>query len=178
MNKITGNGRPTVHTHGEVGQYYEDLETGDIYECRRSSEFSPLHGAPVGGYIWELRMRGEDRREHLTMLGSNALTTAVFRYQFSFDLMGFTYIFSKSYSEIRDIYMNAPDNLRVVYLETPGNSENTHTIIRTIVAETIEQFRPLSAEANEYMVFTFRKPDGTALQIQFNPDDTVTEITE
>lgn len=64
MTKLTGNGRPTMNTPGEVGQYYEDLNTGDIYECRRSSKYSPTHGAPVGGYWWELRVSGEDIKEH------------------------------------------------------------------------------------------------------------------
>ena len=69
MNKLTGNGRPTVYTHGQLGQYYEDLTTGDIYECRQSSKYSKLHGAPVGGYIWELRASGEDRAEHSEFFG-------------------------------------------------------------------------------------------------------------
>ena len=64
MIKLTGNGRPTPHTKGELGQFYQDLTTGDIYECRVSSEFSKLHGAPIGGYQWELRATGENIEEH------------------------------------------------------------------------------------------------------------------
>lgn len=63
MDRITGNGRPTKHTKGEVGQWYEDLETGDIWECRIAHEYSAIHGYPVGGYVWELRATGEDIRE-------------------------------------------------------------------------------------------------------------------
>ena len=63
MNKLTGHGRPTPHTVGEVGQYYEDIATGDLYECRIAQEFSPTHGWPVGGFVWELRATGEDVRE-------------------------------------------------------------------------------------------------------------------
>ena len=69
MLKLTGHGRPTVYTPGKLGQYYEDLNTGDVYECRRDSKFSPTHGAPVGGYIWELRATGEDIREHQEIVG-------------------------------------------------------------------------------------------------------------
>ena len=62
-NKLTGNGRPSMHLKGEVGQYYEDLLTGDLYECRVASEFSKTNGRPFGGYVWELRAKGEDVRE-------------------------------------------------------------------------------------------------------------------
>lgn len=71
MTKLTGKGRPTMNTPGEVGQYYEDLNTGDIYECRRSSKYSPTHHAPVGGYWWELRAKGENIREHGDIFGGS-----------------------------------------------------------------------------------------------------------
>ena len=63
MDKLTGHGRPSPRTVGEVGQHYEDLDTGDIYECRIAQEHSPTHGWPVGGYVWERRAKGEDIRE-------------------------------------------------------------------------------------------------------------------
>lgn len=63
MNKLTGHGRPSPRLVGEVGHHYEDIDTGDIYECRIASEFSPTHGWPVGGYVWERRAKGEDIRE-------------------------------------------------------------------------------------------------------------------
>lgn len=63
MDKLTGHGRPYPKFAGEVGQHYEDLDTGDIYECRIASEYSPTHGWPVGGYVWELRAKGEDIQE-------------------------------------------------------------------------------------------------------------------
>lgn len=71
MNKLTGNGKPSAYTHGEVGQFYEDITTGDIYECRRSSKYSPTHGAPVGGYWWELRVSGKDRTDHEEFYGAS-----------------------------------------------------------------------------------------------------------
>lgn len=70
MKKIQGHGRPTVYTEGMLGQFYVDLDTGNVYECRRSSKYSPTHGAPVGGYQWELRATGEDIREHMEIHGS------------------------------------------------------------------------------------------------------------
>lgn len=63
MNKLTGHGRPHNRLIGEVGQHYEDLNTGDLYECRVASQWSPTHGWPVGGYVWERRAKGEDIRE-------------------------------------------------------------------------------------------------------------------
>ena len=63
MEKLTGYGIPHNHLAGEVGQYYEDLNTGDLYECRSAHKYSPLHGAPVGGYVWVLRATGEDISE-------------------------------------------------------------------------------------------------------------------
>lgn len=58
MEMLTGNGKPTRNTKGLKGQFYKDLDTGDIYECELSSEFSTLHHSPVGGYLWKLRVDG------------------------------------------------------------------------------------------------------------------------
>ena len=80
MTKLTGKGRPTMNTPGEVGQYYEDLNTGDIYECRRSSKYSPTHHAPVGGYWWELRAKGEDRNDHGDFYGADDLIVFINAY--------------------------------------------------------------------------------------------------
>lgn len=63
MEKLTGHGRPNPRFAGEVGQHYEDIDTGDLYECRIAQEYSPTHGWPVGGYVWERRAKGEDIRE-------------------------------------------------------------------------------------------------------------------
>ena len=68
---LHGNGRPTASTVGELGQYYKDDVTGDIYECRVASEYSPLHGAPIPGYRWELRVTGEDSSEHDALYHAN-----------------------------------------------------------------------------------------------------------
>ena len=72
MEKLTGNGRPSNHTVGVVGQHYEDLLTGDIYECRIASQYSKLHGSPVGGYVWEFRAKGEDIADGLYGSGSGS----------------------------------------------------------------------------------------------------------
>lgn len=63
MEKLTGHGIPSAHLVGEVGQHYEDLNTGDLYECRIAEKYSPTHGWPVGGYVWEKRATGEDIQE-------------------------------------------------------------------------------------------------------------------
>lgn len=60
MEKLTGHGQPHKHLPGEVGQYYEDLNTGDIYECLIAQPYSPTHGWPVGGYIWDKVLDGDD----------------------------------------------------------------------------------------------------------------------
>ena len=67
---LHGNGRSTASTVGELGQYYKDDVTGDLYECRVASEYSPLHGSPIPGYRWEKRVTGEDVREHRILDGS------------------------------------------------------------------------------------------------------------
>jgi hypothetical protein len=76
MEKLTGHGRPSSHLIGEVNQHYEDLDTGDIYECRVASQYSPLHGAPVGGYQWELRFKGEDIQDSAQYLSSGSGVTS------------------------------------------------------------------------------------------------------
>lgn len=58
MDMLTGHGKPTRNAKGLKGQFYKDLDTGDIYECELSSEFSTLHHSPVGGYLWKLRVDG------------------------------------------------------------------------------------------------------------------------
>ena len=63
MEKLTGYGIPHNHLEGQVGQQYEDLNTGNLYECRVANKFSATHGAPVGGYVWVLRATGEDISE-------------------------------------------------------------------------------------------------------------------
>ena len=75
MEKLQGKGRPSNHLAGQVGQWYEDTNTGDIYECRIANEYSTLHGAPVGGYVWERRARGEDIRELYGSGSSSGVTS-------------------------------------------------------------------------------------------------------
>jgi hypothetical protein len=58
VEMLTGHGRPTKYTAGIKGQRYKDLDTGDIYQCELDNEYSTIHGAPVGGYLWKLRIDG------------------------------------------------------------------------------------------------------------------------
>lgn len=67
--RLTGNGAPTRMTKGVVGQHYEDLNTGNIYECLVASEQSKLNGAIGGGYVWKLKYTGDDRRDHEAIFG-------------------------------------------------------------------------------------------------------------
>ena len=77
MDKLTGHGRPHPRLVGAVGQHYEDVDTGDVYECRLANEYSTIHGAPVGGYVWELRAKGEDVQEFFGAGGSGGDTLSV-----------------------------------------------------------------------------------------------------
>lgn len=68
--RLTGKGAPTRMTKGVIGQHYEDLNTGNIYECLVASEQSKLNGAIGGGYVWKLKYTGEDRRDHEAIFGA------------------------------------------------------------------------------------------------------------
>lgn len=72
MERITGNGAPTRTTVGVVGQHYEDLNTGNIYECLVASEHSKIHGPMMGGYIWKLKVTGEDLEDHAAIFGGGS----------------------------------------------------------------------------------------------------------
>ena len=92
MNRISDYGAPTRNTVGEVGQHYEDLNTGDIYECVISSEHSKLHGDIMGGYIWERKFSGEDRDDHEAIFSGGAsswydLTDKPFGENFEVDML-------------------------------------------------------------------------------------------
>ena len=76
MERITGNGAPTRTTVGVVGQHYEDLNTGNIYECLVASEHSKIHGPMMGGYIWELKASGEDLEDHAAIFGGGGIGVA------------------------------------------------------------------------------------------------------
>lgn len=67
--RLTGKGVPTRMTVGVVGQHYEDLNTGNIYECLVASEHSKLNGNIGGGYVWKLKYTGDDRRDHEAIFG-------------------------------------------------------------------------------------------------------------
>lgn len=72
--RLTGNGAPTRMTVGVVGQHYEDLDTGNIYECLVASETSRLHGDIGGGYVWKRHVTGEDRLDHEAIFGGGGVS--------------------------------------------------------------------------------------------------------
>lgn len=59
MEMLTGNGYPSKHLKGEVGQHYKDLETCDIFECVSANKHSRINLHQTGGYIWKKVARGE-----------------------------------------------------------------------------------------------------------------------
>lgn len=59
MEMLTGNGYPSKHLKGEVGQHYKDLETGDIFECVSANKHSRINLHQTGGYIWKKVAHGE-----------------------------------------------------------------------------------------------------------------------
>lgn len=60
MEMLTGHGRPSKHLRGEVGQLYKNVDNGDLWQCKLANQYSTIHGAPVGGYLWVLHTKGED----------------------------------------------------------------------------------------------------------------------
>ena len=64
MNKITGNGCPTYELEASVGQFYEDLDTGNVYECQ-----SITNVADTVTYNWVLRAHGEHIDDHAEIFG-------------------------------------------------------------------------------------------------------------
>lgn len=61
MEMLQGHGRPSKYTKGLRNQYYKDVDTGDIYICKLSNEYSTIHHAPVGGYLWTLVVDNDER---------------------------------------------------------------------------------------------------------------------
>ncbi len=59
MEMLTGNGHPSRHLVGEVGQHYKNLNNGDIWECISSNENSRVHHQASGGYIWKRIAHGD-----------------------------------------------------------------------------------------------------------------------
>jgi hypothetical protein len=59
MEMLTGNGYPSKHLKGEVGQHYRDLETGDIFECVSANKHSRINLHQTGGYIWKKGVHGD-----------------------------------------------------------------------------------------------------------------------
>lgn len=64
MNKITGNGCPAYDLEASVGQFYEDLDTGNVYECQ-----SITNVADTVTYNWVLRAHGEHIDDHAEIFG-------------------------------------------------------------------------------------------------------------
>lgn len=66
MNKMTGQGCPTNKLQGAIGQFYENTNNGDIYECQ--SILKDCDG--VSCYNWVLRASGEHIDDHAEIFGS------------------------------------------------------------------------------------------------------------
>lgn len=214
MIKLTGEGRPTPHTPGEVGQFYQDLTTGDIYECRVSSEYSKLHGAPVGGYQWELRATGEDiedfdelynyfvngdRELILRTESGKKLSYSCSEYgdlviknvESGDPVMDHTsIIFSVSRTDgsvscsrpFDDVFSQISANTRSgLYTTLIIQNVDTSTMtinVNTYYCTSIELCRSLTGTSDPYLIFDFKKTDGNIIRYRFNPDETVTEVTE
>ena len=67
MNKITGNGCPAYDLEASVGQFYEDLDTGNVYECQ-----SITNVADTVTYNWVLRAHGEHIDDHAEIFGGGS----------------------------------------------------------------------------------------------------------
>lgn len=124
-NKLTGNGRPSMHLKGEVGQYYEDMLTGDLYECRVASEFSKTNGRPFGGYVWELRAKGEDVEE---IYRSQAKNGVMYPVKLSYDIRSKKYSVDKTYDELKQAVRDGKFvflvqfGIKYYYLEDNGDN--------------------------------------------------------
>lgn len=63
MELLTGNGGPTNSTVGSAGQYYKDLDTGDIYKCRQVIDCATPHFDQRAEHIWNLYIRGDEQAD-------------------------------------------------------------------------------------------------------------------
>lgn len=169
MTMLEGNGRPSAHLVGEVGQYYKDFETGDIYECRSANKFSPLHGAPVGGYVWELRVKGEDVTDHGDFYG------------------GSKYIpFAKNGNEIRcgityaeaEQWCSNGTNRAVGSLNISEMDSSSGILkVATYYTNSITFGIALGSGSNAWLQFDFILSDGSTTKVRLYPDETVTAET-
>lgn len=66
MNKMTGQGCPSNKLQGAIGQFYENTNNGDIYECQ--SILKDCNG--VSCCNWVLRASGEHIDDHAEIFGS------------------------------------------------------------------------------------------------------------
>lgn len=109
--RLTGKGAPTRMTKGVVGQHYEDLNTGNIYECLVASEQSKLNGVIGGGYVWKLKYTGDDRRDHEAIFGAgNSVEKVLFDQSVEF----------AKYPVMEGLYMAPP--MPVAFQFVPGQA--------------------------------------------------------
>ncbi len=73
MGKLTGAGAPSIQTQGEVGQFYENTKTGDIYELQSISK--NCHGSSC--YSWQLIMNGAEAARQAAILGTKETVDAL-----------------------------------------------------------------------------------------------------
>lgn len=163
-NKLTGNGRPSMHLKGEVGQYYEDMLTGDLYECRVASEFSKTNGRPFGGYVWELRAKGEDIRE---IYGSahnanGGLTTALFTFELDSTGTAFEATCPLSFDEMATLIKSGEPVHSKLDMRAMGNPFVTGSFSHGLGRDNqVESIIVYSYTPTRVEICAFRK-DGTA----------------
>ena len=76
MNKLTGNGYPAADLEAAVGQFYEDTDTGNVYECQS------ITNVPNGvTYNWVLRANGEHIDDHAEIFGSGGSGGSASKYK-------------------------------------------------------------------------------------------------
>lgn len=68
MDKITGQGCPSIQLQGVVGQFYENTDNGDIYECQSIMRDCDN----MLSYMWVLRASGEHVDRHAQIFGGGS----------------------------------------------------------------------------------------------------------
>lgn len=175
MEMLTGNGKPTRNTKGLKGQFYKDLDTGDIYECEVSSEFSTLHHAPIGGYLWKLKADGNGD----DIIKDNAL------YEQIADIHKDIVIVKQSglltspvkFAEAAEIATNETNHANVVLVSTSVDTATMAINIEAYKATGLRAVKSLATSEILYLQFEFRLFGDVKATYRFNPDETITEVT-
>lgn len=68
MDKIAGQGCPSIALAGVVGQLYENTDTGDVYELQ--SVIQDCNGN--SNYFWQLAVRGDRIEKHAAIFGGDS----------------------------------------------------------------------------------------------------------